>query len=308
MVTPDRRYAPNHVLVAVDAEGLADHAIRAGLEVANRLGARIELLHAAGSALRNWDAFDDARAVSNEEDSTTKAWKAMSAHITPILKAITAQAKVEDVVRVVHGPPAKVILDRARELDADVIFLGSHRHKGVLDFGSTVRAVLARAPKAVWVQTTPWERIRTILVPIDLSPDSLRALSHACALANVFGARVHAVNVFQTGGYMMATWPDYPDYGKGYVIADVRRKQLGEFESALAAFDWMGAPHDAEFVDGEPVEKVLELSSACDLIVLGTHGRTGLSAVLLGNVAYSVLKRAAKPVLAIRHPEREFVT
>jgi len=69
---------------------------------------------------------------------------------------------------------------------------------------------------------------------------------------------------------------------------------------------WRGVAHTSTFADGAPTEKILELSEAADLVVMGTHGRTGLASVLLGNVAYGVLKRSEKPVLALRHPERSF--
>jgi universal stress protein A len=107
---------------------------------------------------------------------------------------------------------------------------------------------------------------------------------------------------------MVPAWPDYPDYGREYVVDGVRRSRQEAFEKAMSEFDWQGVERSADFLDGEPVESILELSRDHDLIALGTHGRTGLASVLLGNVAYSVLKRAETPVWAIRHPERRFLT
>ena len=68
----------------------------------------------------------------------------------------------------------------------------------------------------------------------------------------------------------------------------------------MAAFDWSGVPRDAQFLDAEPVETILELARDHDLVVMGTHGRSALSSVVLGSVAYSVLKRSERPVWAIR--------
>lgn len=297
------------ILVAVDAEGLADHAIHAGLELARLLDAEIELVHAVGSALPHWEIVDDPRDTAKNAGMVEKVAMAMTAHIERVLADMKYEdARASDLVRVIPGPAAKVILDEANRIDADLIVLGTHRRRGMVDFGSTVRAVLAKAPKGVWIQTQPVQRVRKILVPVDLSADSLRALSQACVLARVVGASVRAVQVFQTTAYMVPAWPDYPDYGGAYVVDDVRRTRLAEFEKAMAAFDWRGAPHQADFIDGEPIEAILELSRSCDLVALGTHGRTGLASVLLGNVAYSVLKRCDKPVWAIRHPEKEFLT
>ncbi|MDP6520979.1 MAG: universal stress protein, partial [Planctomycetota bacterium] len=58
---------------------------------------------------------------------------------------------------------------------------------------------------------------------------------------------------------------------------------------------------DNLFLEGaDPADQILALEDQADLIVMSTHGRTGLSAAVLGNVTYSVLKSAEVPVLAIR--------
>jgi nucleotide-binding universal stress UspA family protein len=216
--------------------------------------------------------------------------------------------RVDDLVRVLPGHPAHVILQEARETQADVIVLGMHKHKGLVDFGSTARQVLAGAPRSVWLQKQPFTPIQRVLVPIDLSPDSLNALATACAMAKVFKARVRAIHCFQSSRFMAGVWPDYPDFGTAYALDDIRRATLADFEHIMEAFDWMGVEHEYDFMDGDPIQKVLELASTADLVVMGTHGRTGLSSAVLGNVAYSVMKHTEKPVLAIRHPERKLIS
>jgi nucleotide-binding universal stress UspA family protein len=61
------------------------------------------------------------------------------------------------------------------------------------------------------------------------------------------------------------------------------------------------------FREGDSVDVILEEARPTDLIVVGSHGRTGLSHSVLGSVAYSVLKRADEPVLAVRDPARRFL-
>jgi nucleotide-binding universal stress UspA family protein len=168
--------------------------------------------------------------------------------------------------------------------------------------------VLAQAPKAVWLQSAPAGPIRSILCPVDLSEESLLALGHACELARTWRARVDAVHVFQSSRYLLSTWPEYPDFGAPFALEELRKSQRAEFARALDGFEWRGVQHELRFLEGEPQECILDLAHAHDLVVLGTHGRTGLASALLGNVAYSVMRRCEKPVLAIRHPERQFLT
>lgn len=305
--TPEPAALPRQILVAVDAEGLADHAIHAGLDLARRFDARLELLHAVGTPALDWEIAEDARSAAAHAGILTTAWRAMNAHVGKLLAARNGVAlRTEDLIRILPGRPAKVILDRAAELDADLIVLGTHRRRGLADFGSTVRAVLASAPKGVWIQPRAFAPITSILVPIDLSPDSLRALSTACVLAGALGAKLRVVHCFQSANYLVSAWPEYPDFGTAYALDEVRAASEKAFLEELARFDWRGVPHESEFLDGEPAEQILQASGSADLVVMGTHGRTGLASVLLGNVAYKVLKRSDTPVLALRHPERAF--
>jgi nucleotide-binding universal stress UspA family protein len=138
----------------------------------------------------------------------------------------------------------------------------------------------------VWIQARPVRRITRILAPIDLSEDSLRALSSASALAKALGASVCAVHFFGGAGMYAAR---------------------AAFEKAVSGFDWQGVEHSAKFLEGEAIEGILELSQSAELIVLGTHGWTGLASAVLGSVAHSVIQRSDRPVLAIPHPARKFL-
>ena len=75
----------------------------------------------------------------------------------------------------------------------------------------------------------------------------------------------------------------------------------------MEAQDFLGVEHSIEFVEDHPVHRVLAEQDSVDLVVMGSHGRTGLSAALLGNVAYSVIRDGHVPVVALRDPEREWL-
>ena len=119
---------------------------------------------------------------------------------------------------------------------------------------------------------------------------------------------MNAVHCFHLGSLIATAGLDCPGFGPAFPVEEVRRSDRADFERAMKALDWRGAAHEASFLDGEPAERILGLSRSADLIAMGTHGRTGLASVVLGSVACSVLKRPEKPVLAIRHPERRFLT
>jgi universal stress protein A len=208
---------------------------------------------------------------------------------------------------VIPGAPAKVLLEEVRPNSSDWIVLGGHRKRDLLDFGSTMRAVFAKATVPVWIQSHPVHSIERILAPVDLSDESLMALAMACALAKVLHARVHALHCFNLGITVTPGALDYAAYGAAFPTEDVLRAQRAKFESAMQGFDWRGVDPTIEFIEGIPTELILDRARTSDLIVMGTHGRTGLASVVLGGTAYSVLKRSEKPVLVTRHTDREFV-
>jgi len=140
-------------------------------------------------------------------------------------------------------------------------------------------------------------QIRSILVPIDFSPPSARALKYAAALATQFGAKLTLVNVVQP----VAT----PDFAYNPLMMEIG-KVVAQAKRALERVPV------AQGVDASLIEKVLvrngtpfyEIADAAeslntDLIIISTHGYTGLKHVLLGSTAERVVRRARCPVLVV---------
>jgi nucleotide-binding universal stress UspA family protein len=137
--------------------------------------------------------------------------------------------------------------------------------------------------------------IRTILHPTDFSEYSAFAFQLACSLARDHGAKVVVLHVYP------------PPIAHGEVVA--RRQPNGFHEELWRLLRRVQAPvpevsvsHRLE--EGDPAAEVLRVAqeSGCDLIVMGTHGRTGLRRVVLGSVAERVVRAAGCPVLTIRPP------
>lgn len=291
---------PKHILCALDAKGTAEHAVAAAVWLSETLDAKLEIVHAFPTRPILWGKKEEMPEWVAGTEATGRA-------LREGLRAILAGAPRELALRtsadalrlhVTSGQPVHVIVERARKAHADLIVLGPHAKRGRFDFGSTARGVLAHAG-AVWMQPEAPRPVRSILAAIDLSSESLRALALARDLARAFGARVTALQAFDAPVFDAGP-PATEPLDHGYVIEELRRAEHTQFEAQVAAFDWRGVAHAARFEDGEPVERILALQAEHDLVVMGTHGRTGLSAALLGSVAHSVLRAAHVPVLAVR--------
>ena len=146
------------------------------------------------------------------------------------------------------------------------------------------------------------ETLDRILVPVDFSKASDRAIRYATTLANKFGARVTLLHVvedpFVTGAWQAEAFiANVPALLNDLMMG--ARTRLSELKTELATHAFIV---DTAVITGPPARAIVDHASAghFDLIVMGTHGRTGLSHALLGSVAERVVQKAPCPVLTVR--------
>jgi universal stress protein A len=163
--------------------------------------------------------------------------------------------------------------------------------------GGQRRSVKRGSLSASWV-TAMWS-IKTILHPTDFSDCSQGALRVACSLARDHGARLIVLHVTSLPdlGYKGFGLPGSPLQAEEYltkVRQDLERVQPPEPQ----------VPFERRLEEGDPVTEILRVAAETDasLIVMGTHGQTGLRHVLLGSVAEQVVRRAPCPVLTLKTP------
>jgi nucleotide-binding universal stress UspA family protein len=150
--------------------------------------------------------------------------------------------------------------------------------------------------------------LHRLLVPTDFGKSSDNALTYAIAFAQKFGAEVWLLHVVQDLSLFIPeavfiTPPPAPPVEQ--FIAAARTA----LERVVARLNVDGVSVHSEVGVGPPYDEIVRVAreKAIDLIVMGTHGHTGLAHVLLGSVAEKVVRRAPCPVLTVRHPEHEFV-
>ena len=146
--------------------------------------------------------------------------------------------------------------------------------------------------------------IRKILCPVDRSETSARALDYGLMLAGWYGASVTALEII---------WRNLPPVSSS-AQPTLSPEQLESFAADLRQFTEARARASGVEVtprvgQGPVVTAILHEARAlpADLIVVGTHGRGGLSELLLGSVAHKVVRSAPCPVLTVRADEREFI-
>lgn len=141
--------------------------------------------------------------------------------------------------------------------------------------------------------------VRTILVPVDFSDCSLAGLTYAVRFAKEFGARIIVVHVTDLGPVMMTSGAG--EYNSPTYIEAARRQCGHRMQTFLKRVDFDGVPVDTCAVAGYCPAAIYEAAAkeCADLIIISTHGRTGLRRALIGSVAEGTVRHAACPVLVV---------
>ncbi len=143
--------------------------------------------------------------------------------------------------------------------------------------------------------------IQHLLCPVDFSQTSDRALEYALALAERLGTSITVMHAYQMPAYALAEGTlDLPPF-----LADELRSRLQERLDALVQGKaGAGVRCGSLLCEGIPYVEILRAAKqvGADLIVIGTHGRSGISHMLIGSVAERVVRTSEVPVLTVRAP------
>ena len=148
--------------------------------------------------------------------------------------------------------------------------------------------------------------LRSILVPVDFSSESKKALRYAVSLARQFGAKLTLLNVVERTGF-----PDFATYPLIMEDDKVMKSVRGRLE-LLSKQEGLEPKLIEKFLvrQGVPFHEITEAARTLliDLIVITTHGYTGWKHALIGSTAERVVRHAPCPVLSVREIERDFLT
>jgi nucleotide-binding universal stress UspA family protein len=216
--------------------------------------------------------------------------------------------------RVATGLPSEEVISAAGEEDSDLIVVGTRGKTGLAHIllGSTAERVIRGAPCPVLsVRTDSADledervlarpvRLERILVPVDFSDCSLDALEYAVVVAQQAKASLMLLHVLEP-----------VSYGLDFTLSHMRTREHVR-ESWTKRLKELTSSHQHSHVaiefqlrGGLPADSILDSAQTlpCDLIVMGTHGRRGISHTISGSVAEAVLRKSHCPVIAVRSPK-----
>jgi nucleotide-binding universal stress UspA family protein len=302
-VSQPRRF--NRILVPIDFSRPSLKAIPYALAISRQFGADVHLLHVTDLTQQPPPTLLTLSLVPQSE------W---NQRFMKRLEALVLKYRTDGKVSALEprtGTAYEEICDVAEELKADLIVTATHGYTGYkrMFLGSTAERIVQHSPCPVLVvrhhlqrwngagdlRTLTGFKLAKILMPTDFSNCSKTAFEYGLQLAHDFGAELRMVHVINPHAF---------PFGDKYTALDPAQLLRETKQAAQKQMRSMAAKsrvrYSVSVLHGSPAVEICHATNEdVDLIVISTHGRTGLGHLLIGSVAEHVVRHAHCPVLVI---------
>lgn len=296
------------ILVAVDFSPASDHALTVAHALATRQNAALGVVHVMPNVAPLSVLFPQA--VEKGALATVELERRAADALADRVRTITGREGDAAMLFIEVGTDYAGIVEAAEKWNADLVVVGSHGRTGMKRalIGSVSEKV-ARTSHAPVLVTRPGESHRgPVIAATDLSDASFAAVEIGVAEAAARKTELVVLHVVDTLPLVAGHIVSGPlglagiglDAAAAQTLVSTGRAAL---DSALAA---RGVQAKVEAVEGGPAQTVVERAEALDaqLLVVSTHGRTGLKRALLGSVAESILRHAPCSTLVVRGQQK----
>jgi nucleotide-binding universal stress UspA family protein len=310
----DAEGAMKTILVPLDGSALAEQVLPSVRMLAPILGAKVKLLQVVLEMDPYYLAmdFELSGPFASQRGQRLNPWDVLRQSAENYLERHAAQLRavgVETAFEVRIGAPAEIIGEVAEREQATLIAMATHGYSGIKRWalGSVADKVVHASNIPVLVvrgmeqPPTGEPSLKRILVPLDGSALARQALPQAVGLA----ASIHAELILLTVhapplGEALEEVSSYPRSDK--LLAALRDRVLGELSGLADELHQQQVPVTPVAAEGFPAEAIIDEATRrqVDLIVMATHGYSGLKRWALGSVADKVLHAAMTPLLLVR--------
>lgn len=278
------------ILAATDFSTRSQRSVRRAGLLARQTGAELTILH----------AVEDDQPTHLVELEQKEAGKILDEQLNSV-------AELRDIncrFVVMAGDAFDAILRTAESTSADLVVMGSYRKKLLryIFVGTTIERVVRTSPCPVlMVNTEAADSYTQVLVAVDISDASARALQSARALHFLDNAHVtiaHAFEPLAKSTRFMAgvPWKRIADY-----VAQEQLRASAELAAFLQSHGLSDAARSFRVEEDEPSQMISRVAAEmyADLLVIGTHSRSGIAKILLGSVAEEALRALEIDILVV---------
>jgi nucleotide-binding universal stress UspA family protein len=288
------------ILFPTDFSDCADQAMEQAIYLSRRFKAELHMLHV--SVLHT---MVDYAGYLNDVNSKLK--NLARDHMAAAIEAHKAGDLKIKQIQSTGMSAGSIILEYTGAQDIDLIVMGTHGRRGLghLFLGSIAEETVRLAPCPVLTireskEQRPLDKIERILVPIDFSEHSRKALAYAGELAAIYGARLQLLHVIEE--------PIYPAFYSAYYIfpaaalPNVETETENELRQLIRVELKPEVVSEIHVVHGRAAQNIADFAryNQSDLVVIATHGLTGFKHLLIGSVAEKVVRLAPCPVFTLK--------
>lgn len=284
------------VLVPIDLSEASRAAATRAAWIAHQLGASLHFVHAADGHEEPIEYDDEGAVATAWQGSDESAKHELARKELSALAAKLEFAGPKITCDVVAGRPLAVVREAIQRGRGDLVVLGVHPHHSLwhLVAESTSDRAIRVLPVPVLAvkeaESDAARPLRQLLVMTDFSPCSESALGFAIRLAKGFGARLDVLHAL---ALQAPTFFPYDSAPSGDWIERTRAAGSQKLRASIERVRAEGIEGDSHLVDEGPIKAIFEHPmEGVDLIVVGTHGHTGVKRMVLGSVAERALHNA----------------
>ena len=293
------------ILYPTDFSSCSKQAYSHALFIAEQYKAELHMLHVI--TIHTDDAYDPGYDFPDLEEYNIHLEKHASEESDQLIKKHKlSKTKIIKVQERGYSPSA-VILKYAQDNNIDLIVMGTHGRRGLgyLFLGSVAEEVtrFARRPVYTIREEKPAisvEKVNRILVPVDLSQFSKQALHYANELCKDYGAELDVIHVVEDRIH-----PALYATGKSSIFdftPEIRKKSASLIKDMFNEISGPKVKYKIKITEGVAAREILKYAEKNDvnMIVLTTHGASGLNQFFLGGVAEKIIRRSICPVFTIK--------
>ncbi|HEY9056222.1 MAG TPA: universal stress protein [Aurantimonas sp.] len=278
------------IMVATDFSERSDRALRRATLLAKHFGAAMSLVHVV-------DDDQARRIVESEREIAGRLLHELATTVRDVDGVTCA-------TRLILGAAFAGIAQAVEEIAPDMLVIGPHRRQALRDvfIGTTAeRTIRTVTVPVLMVNAAPTGPYRHAMLTTDLSEGARCAARNFSTLEIGRGARISILHVFDAPALRLGMRHAMPKSGKEHYLDGESKNAAGALSQFVHSSELEPIDKIVRHDESTPAQEILNTAKgeAVDLIVIGTHGRSGLAKFFLGSVAEKVLRNADRDVLAV---------
>jgi len=281
------------ILAPIDFSNHGEHAVKAASFLAKHLKAKLSILHIVNQAPFDGHFFGPASV-----DLVNQIEEKARVELSNAVQQWT-RGEQEAQIEVDVGVPYVDILRYAKNQKSQFLVVGTHGREGLerMVLGSVAETLVQKSEVPVWVVKGEFRPPQRLLLLTDFSAASRAGFALGLFLAKLFGASVHLLHIYEFPYLPSFSMVDVTEYE--LKIKEMRKEELGKWaeEARISKLEVQAVLREGKV--GEQVQKYVT-EEKIDLLVMSTHGETGLFYKHLGSVAHHLIRHLPCSAITVR--------